>query len=117
MPEGEPPELPPDEAFVEATQQQGLIDNFCQENYPDHQQQCEAMVADRLRGGSQQPKETPDPEPQDPVDDVIMGEHAGDEGIETLVADCVGRGFFGFTKPDMQSCMRVVAKHERDRMK
>jgi hypothetical protein len=107
----------PDVAFAHAVEEQGMIESFCEENYPDNQQECQVMVADKLLGEEQPPheEEAPEPEPQqeDPVEDLVKGEHADEPGIETMVADCVGGGFLGFHKPNTEACMRVVATHER----
>ena len=117
--------------FTEQIKDEGHIETFCGENYEDRKEQCEMLLADEVLGGPQNVEEPPEaaqeaappqtqgqaqPEPpEDPIDDLIMGSHEGEVGIETLVADCVGSGFFGFHRPNTESCMRAVAKHERDR--
>lgn len=122
MPE-EGEEMPaPDEAFAQVAESQGLVEDFCEENYPDHQDQCQVMIADRLRGGDNgggggEPQPEPEPEQESGGDviDGLIGGDPGDQGVETLVADCMGRGFLGLHRPDTKACMRVVAKHEREK--
>lgn len=119
MSEGKPR---PDIAFIESDEGKGKIEEFCENNYEEHKSECVSLVADKLRRDSPQPtQQAPEPEPpapqnsaQDPVMDAIMGEE-GNHDIETLVADCVGTGFLGMHRPNTRACMRVVAKHEREK--
>jgi len=112
MPEEKPR---PDEAFAQAAMEGGFIDEFCESEYADNSDECRAMIADRLQGGSESspepdPAGNPDPT-DDPVQDVIMG----DEDFEAMVADCANAGGILGIGANTEACMRVVAEHERSK--
>lgn len=118
------PEVPPDQAFLQSQQTEQMVDEFCENNYEDNKKECKMMIADRLfeSGQSQEPEPQPQPEappeapPQDPGGDPVQDTiDPQGNSIETLIADCVGGGFLGFHRPNTESCMRAVAKHERER--
>jgi len=116
------PEEPPNIRF--AKEQGDTITEFCENNYPEQSGQCKAMIADSLQ---QMPQEAQEAEPsgehpqqppqqqqrQDPVEQAIVGNGSGE--MDAIVADCLGSGFLGLHRPNMKSCMKAVAKHERER--
>lgn len=121
---------PPTLKFIQ--EESDTITDFCENNYPDQTGECKAMIADSLQSPPSPPEQSADPSPSpekppqqsppqksppeeehDPVGDAIVGDTSGE--MDAIVADCLGSGFLGFHRPNMKSCMRAVAKHERER--
>lgn len=120
MPEKKPR---PDMALAETEEGQQHLEDFCSEHYEENKEECMALVADKLRAEPEPPEDQggqpQEPEPQepedDPVMDAVMDGQEVNQSMETLVADCVGKGFFGLRRPNNQACFRVIAKHEREK--
>jgi len=108
---------PPEVEFAKS--ETDKIEQFCQDNFEENKDACVARVQDKLVDKQKQPEQGPEQKQdrQSPtVNNAARGEEPmGDEGIESLVADCVGGGFLGLHRPDQQACFRAVAQYERER--